>query len=269
MLDLDQFENTLRETGGYTTPRDSLPARRMGRGLRAWWCFYVSGILRILLSGLARRQRGGGAPRAFPEMSFETIKAVERTGASVCVEGAGNLRALEGAPCIYVANHSSLLETFHLPCILSAFGPVTVVAKRSLAKYPLFGKCLRAINPILLDRRNPRRDLHDTLEQGKAHVAAGRSVLLFPQGTRSARFNPAKFNSLGAKLAIGAGVPLVPIACKTDFAMVGRVIKDLGPIDPSRDVRYWIGQPLPPTLPQRELMEKSTGFIGNALSGIY
>lgn len=265
MTGLDQFEGTLRATGCYSTPPEALPARRLKRGLRAWWRFYVSGILRILLSKLADRQRAGYSQRVFSELSFETIRAVERTGAKVLVEGAGNIAALGDAPRVYVANHSSLLETFHLPCILNAFGSITIVAKRSLAGYPLFGRCLRSINPILLDRTNPRRDLHDTLEQGRAHIAGGRSVLLFPQGTRTAEFNPSKFNSLGAKLAIAAGVPLVPIACRTDFAEVGRLIKDLGPIDPSRDVRYSIGEPLPPTLPQRELQEKSASFIAGAL----
>lgn len=265
MASLDAFEDALRH-GGYQTPPAPAGAVPMRRGFRAWWRFYVGGVLRALFSGLASRLRKECTARVFSELSFEIIKAVESTGATITVEGTGNIASLGDAPRVYVANHSSLLETFHLPCILNPFGPITVVAKRSLARYPIFGSCLRAVHPILLDRKNARKDLADTIEQGKAHLASGRSVLLFPQGTRSASFDPRKFNSLGAKLALAAGVPLVPVACKTDFAQPGRFIKDVGPIDPSRPVRYAIGKPLQPTLAQRELQEASASFISGALA---
>jgi len=266
MITLDKFEETLRG-GSYETPAECRPARRMPRGIRAWWRFYVSGVLNILLTDMASKLRKGYNMRLFSELTFRTLQAAEATGAIVKIEGLGNLSELGDAPRVYVANHASLLETFHLPCILNPFGAITIIAKRSLSKYPLFGKCLRAIDPILLDRKNARQDLAETLSQGKRHLASGRSVLLFPQGTRTPTFNPAKFNSLGAKLAISADVPLVPIACKTDFAIPGRLIKDLGPIDPSRDIRYSIGAPVSPTLGQHEMQRLAVEFISQTIAG--
>lgn len=265
MPTLDSFEEALRSSGRYATPPENRRKRPMG-GLRAWWRFYIGGVLRTLLGRAASRLRSGFTQRAFSEMSFAIVRAAEDAGAEVTVEGAFALAAPGAVPCVYVANHSSLLETFQLPGILGTFGPLSIVAKRSLSKYPLFGSCLLAVNPILLDRKSARQDLAETLKQGRELLAAGRSVLLFPQGRRSAFFDPKKFNSLGAKLAISAGVPLVPIACKTDFARPGRILKDFGPIDPTRPIRYAIGAPLSPSLPQHEMQEASTAFISSALS---
>lgn len=266
MITLDKFEEILRE-GSYETPAECRPARRLPRGIRAWWRFYVSGVLHILLTDMASKLRRGYSPRLFSEVTYRTIQAAEATGAVVKIEGLENLSRLGDTPRVYVANHASLLETFHLPCILNPFGAITIIAKRSLSKYPLFGKCLRAIDPILLDRKNARHDLAETLSQGRRHLASGRSVLLFPQGTRTPSFNPAKFNSLGAKLAISAGAPLVPIACKTDFAIPGRLIKDLGPIDPSRDIRYAIGAPASPELGQHVMQRLAVEFISRTIAG--
>lgn len=212
---------------------------------------------------LARRNKF--TPRVFSELSFHLLNAVESTGAEVEIEGAHKIKSLSGKPCVFAANHVSLLETFLLPSITGAFGPVTVVAKRSLAKYPNFGNVIKATQPILLDRNNARKDLHETLTEGKDRLERGISIILFPQGSRSAVFNPRKFNSLATKLAREAGVPLVPIACKTDFAILGKLIKDLGPVDPSKNVKFAIGAPISPTLSQNEMQAECVSFIKEKL----
>ena len=49
-------------------------------------------------------------------------------------------------------------------------------------------------------------------------------------------FKPEEFNSIGVKLAKKAGVPVVPVAIKTDFWGNGRIIKELGPIDNKKTI---------------------------------
>lgn len=63
------------------------------------------------------------------------------------------------------------------------------------------------------------------------------SVLVFPQTTRGLRFDPDKFNTLGIKLARRAKVPVIPVAVKADAWGVGRWVRDIGRIDPSKLVR--------------------------------
>ena len=66
---------------------------------------------------------------------------------------------------------------------------------------------------------------------------------------------------MGTKLAQAAGVPLVPIALQTDFVGLGRWIKDLGPINPSRPVRFAAGPLLAPDVPARSLHQQCLDFM--------
>ena len=58
-------------------------------------------------------------------------------------------------------------------------------------------------------------------------------------------FDPGAFNSLGAKLAARSGVPVVPIALKTDFSGLGPVVKEFGRIDRTRTVHFRFGELVP------------------------
>ncbi len=260
MLTLAEFHETVL-TGSYVSPADHRPARPLKKGLRSWWRFYVSGLARTVAKGVRTVRTGTFSLKLFSELAYDIARGVEATGATVSFEGFDALRPLKGKPFVVVANHMSLIETMVLPAGVFAANDMTVVAKRSLTKYPAFGKILASCHPILLDRKNARKDLADTLEQGAALLKEGVSILLFPQGHRAEVFDPRKFNSLGAKLAARAGVPLVPVACKTDFARPGWPLKDFGPVDPARPVRFACGHPLDPSLPQRDLQEACIAHI--------
>jgi 1-acyl-sn-glycerol-3-phosphate acyltransferase len=58
-------------------------------------------------------------------------------------------------------------------------------------------------------------------------------------------FDVRNFNTLGVKLARKSGVPVVPIALKTDFHGAGRWLKDIGPIFPDRPIYFKFGNPIP------------------------
>ena len=265
MLSLAEFHDTVL-AGNYASPADHLPARPLKKGFRSWWRFYFSGLARAVSKGVRIVRRGNFTLKTFSELAYDMLRAAEATGATVSFEGFDALCPLRGRPFVVVANHMSLIETMLLPAGIFAANDTTVIAKRSLTKYPGFGKILASCRPILLERKNARKDLADTLEQGTALLKAGTSILLFPQGHRAEVFDPRPFNSLGAKLAVRAGVPLVPIACKTDFARPGWLLKDFGPIDPSRPVRFACGPVLDPTRPQREMQEACTAHISAKLA---
>ncbi|HTU03505.1 MAG TPA: lysophospholipid acyltransferase family protein, partial [Candidatus Sulfotelmatobacter sp.] len=102
---------------------------------------------------------------------------------------------------------------------------------------------MRSRDPIVVGRVNPREDLKAVLEGGAERLARGVSIVVFPQTTRTPVFDPAEFNTIGVKLAKRAGVPVVPLALKTDAWGEGRLIKDLGRIDPSKTVHFAFGAP--------------------------
>jgi 1-acyl-sn-glycerol-3-phosphate acyltransferase len=201
---------------------------------------------------------------AWVESSIEVLREMEACGAKVEVSGMDALRAIEG-PAVFVSNHMSTMETLVLPGFIAPIKPVTFVVKRKLTVGPFWGPIMQARDPIIVDRKDPRRDLETVLSEGAKHLGAGRSVVIFPQGTRTELFDRAKFNSLGVKLALRCGVPIVPIALKTDFWGNSPLFRGFGPIRRSRPVHFRFGAALWPRGRGKAEHEAVLGFIESAL----
>lgn len=113
-------------------------------------------------------------------------------------------------PVIFVANHQSQfdipLSTVALEKALPAF-----MAKKSLQELPLIGRCFRLFGNISVDRSN-RRAAMKSLEDAAATIRNGRSVIIFPEGTRQQQFDElGEFKTGAIMLALKAGVPIVPV----------------------------------------------------------
>ena len=251
------FVFSLLENQAYTSPAPRRPA--LFAPLR-----YLAGIFKIAFScGWTARHHHFDNQDAF-NRSYDSVKLVEAIGGTVEIRGLEHLAAPKG-PVVVVANHMSLLETFMIPCILIPFRPVCIVLKKELTEYPGFGRAMKALNHIAVSRDNPRADFRTVMEEGVAFLNNGISVILFPQSTRNATFIPAEFNTLGVKLAAKAGVPVVPVALKTDLHGNGRVCKEFGRIDPSRPVRFRFGPPVDPQKEGRQAHDRVVRFIADQL----
>lgn len=200
---------------------------------------YVSIVLRTHREAL----RGEYDTDAWIKSSLEVFRLIERCGGRFHLMGLNNIRTGEG-PVVFVGNHMSTLETMTLPCIVAPDRDVTFAVKESLIRHPFFGAVMRTRDPIVVGRENSREDLTTVLTKGKELLSNGTSVIIFPQSTRMVKFIPEKFNSLGVKLAAGAGVRVVPFAIKTDYWEIGKLIKDLGKISRSKPIYMSFGEPL-------------------------
>lgn len=127
-------------------------------------------------------------------------------GVRVRVEGIENLPR---GPYVALSKHQSSWETYYLQ---RALRPVSTILKKELLRIPFFGWGLAVVAPIAIDRGNPRAAFRQVMDQGRARLASGMNVLVYPEGTRIAPGQPpVKLNRSGAALAIAAGVPVVPI----------------------------------------------------------
>jgi 1-acyl-sn-glycerol-3-phosphate acyltransferase len=262
-MDWETFQTTLREVGAYRTDPDA-PRSRADRWLGRFDGWFYLRLCGIVFAAYRKAVKGRWKRPEWAASSFDALHLVEGCGGRVSVEGVRHL-AEPGGPAVIAANHMSLLETFVVGCLVMPFGDACTVAKASLLRYPLFGRALRAINPVSVNRENPRQDLQAVLTGGAEALRQGRTVILFPQSTRTPFFDRTAFNSLGVKLAQRAGVPIVPLAVRTDFQGIGRWVRDGGRIDRSRPVRFRFGPPMRVERNAREVHARTLDFISACL----
>ncbi|MBF0342702.1 MAG: 1-acyl-sn-glycerol-3-phosphate acyltransferase [Nitrospirae bacterium] len=175
--------------------------------------------------------------------SRRVFTSLEAVGVRFDISGLDNVSGLNG-PCVFIGNHMSVLETLAMPAIMGNYKDITFVIKEELATYPVFSHLLMSMRPIVVGRKNAREDLATVLTKGSEILAAGRSLFIFPQSSRSIEFDRKTFNSIGIKLAVQANVPVIPVALKTDAWGSGKLIKDFGIIDPAKTVYFAFGQPM-------------------------
>ena len=208
--------------------------------------------------------RGAYDGEMWARSSLEVLRLLEKVGVRFKIDNLNIPYSLDG-PCVYIANHMSTLETFVLPCLLQPAGNTTFVVKESLTRFPVFGPVMRSRDPVAVGRRDPRQDLKTVMEEGQKRLDRGTSIIVFPQTTRSTTFDPDRFNTIGVKLARRAGVPVVPVALKTDAWGKGVLIKDFGPIRPDRTVHICFGDPLTVSGTGKEEHEQIMSFIQGKL----
>ncbi len=215
----------------------------------SWWSrsfpslsFHASWIANVWRSSVqAKRSEYGD--QEWIDSSLEVLRSLERVGVEVEVRGLSHLQQLD-TPCLIVGNHMSSLETTVLPGLVQPLQRISFVVKESLLNYPFFKHVMRSRDPIAVSQTSPRADFKAMLEGGIERLKQGISVVIFPQGQRTTTFNPDEFNTIGIKLAKRAGVPIVPLALKTDAWAAGGYSSDFGRIDPSKKVYFAFGEPI-------------------------
>ena len=176
---------------------------------------------------------------------------------------AGTEHLPEG-PVIFMSNHQS---NFDILSLLAAMPrQIHWIAKKELFEIPVFGPSMRRGGYIPLDRGNGRKALQ-SMDEAAATIHQGKSVVLFPEGTRTPDGNLLPFKRGGFILARKAAVPVIPVT-----------INGSGRINPAGHIRLYSGNihitlhpPLvvPPELRRSEaetwLMEAVRGNIESAL----
>ena len=119
------------------------------------------------------------------------------------------LENMPDRPVIVMAKHQSAWETIALPTL---FPPMSIVIKKELLMIPFFGWGMRMASPIAIDRKAGKEALKQIVAQGKARIAEGFWVLIFPEGTRVKAGEVGRYGIGGAWLATHTNTPVLPVA---------------------------------------------------------
>ncbi len=161
----------------------------------------VLGAASIVSSVIDRR--GYFAHRCARAWSWLILKT---TGVRVTLKGLD--RITPGTTYVFVSNHQSIYDT---PVLFASLPyQLRIIAKESLASFPVLGWHLRRGGHLFVDRRHPDRG--GILRRWRALVSEGLSLLIYAEGTRSADGHVGRFRAGSFLLAIQAGLPIVPLA---------------------------------------------------------
>ena len=258
---LSEFRGALVRTGSYTSGRDVLAPVPRKKG---WWTTvsFTWSLFFVFPYCAVREFFRSLTTDLWALCCFKTVQKAEKFGIRVTADGWENRSGCKG-PVVYLSNHMSTLETIMLPPVLLTYGPFSVFVKASLSRLPALKRAAAHMGLIPLGRKSPREDLMQVFNEGVARIREGRSILIFPQGSRERVFSRRVYSSIGAKLAEKAGVPVIPIAVKTDCEPTrpdGKGwFKDFGTVDPSKDIRLRCGPPITGTA--KEMHQKVFDWI--------
>jgi 1-acyl-sn-glycerol-3-phosphate acyltransferase len=116
---------------------------------------------------------------------------------------------LPEGPVVFVSNHESYAD-IPLFCAVIKDKQFGFVAKRELARLPVFGKWIAEIRSIFIERNDARASLK-AIEEGTELLRRGFSLVVFPEGTRSKGAPMGAFKRGSLRLATKPGVAVVPV----------------------------------------------------------
>ncbi len=167
---------------------------------------------------------------------------------SICGLGYEVRGRVPDPPVIVASKHQSAWDTFIFPILL---GNPAYVLKRELLWIPLLGLCLWRAGHIAVDRKGGGPALRRMLHRARAVAAEGRSIVIYPEGTRTAPGSRRPYHPGVLALYTQLKLPIVPVALNSGLYWGRRsflkrpgriVIEFLEPIQPGTDRRRLLSE---------------------------
>lgn len=182
------------------------------------WFIYFGLYLVFVLPKTKRVEkmlREGKQEEAAPIIE-ETVKTWSRrllrlAGVTSTVDG---LEHIPDEPALFVANHQG---NFDIPLMLCEIGSLkSMVAKKEMQKIPVIRTWMKFFDCIFMDRDDPRQSLQ-CLNQAQKLLQSGKSVMIFPEGTRGKGSPIREFKSGAFRCALKSGAPVVPVVINGSY----------------------------------------------------
>lgn len=186
------------------------------------WFFYFFGSLVAVSPAMLRAKR---CKEAGDEAAVRAIvdryvpmwagTLLRLAGVRVTVRGRENIPA--GRAAVFTPNHQG---NYDIPLMLTVLDrPHALVAKIETRKIPLVRTWMELFDCVFLDRESPRQAMA-AMRQAAGLAQAGKSVIVFPEGTRSKGPEMGEFKAGAFKIACKAGVPIVPVAIEGSYRVM-------------------------------------------------
>lgn len=185
---------------------------------------------------------------------------VAAAGVTYNVEGKENIPDDEAV--LFVANHQSL---FDFPAVLMCLKkPCAFVSKKEAASYPIVNDCMRLMDCVFIDRQNAREAIK-ALDEAAEIIRSGRSMVIFPEGTRTLNGEIGEFKNGAYKIVEKTHCKVIPLLIDGSdraFEETGNItstvirVKVFEPIDTKDMDRKTIKELMTPV---REMLAKELG----------
>ena len=176
-------------------------AAHVAYGLYAWGAVLLIGIPAIVRIALCREQAHAWH---LNHLAASRLIRAWRIPFSAKWEIQGDLPE----PHVIVANHCSYLDSIFVAALLPR--PHVVVAKAELQRIPVFGAYLRSLGIIFVERSAAEKRLLE-VQQMKSAIAAGTSLIIFPEGTFTREAGLRAFHLGAFEIAVACGAPIIPL----------------------------------------------------------
>lgn len=205
------------QRAGWTMLR--FPARRKASlATRARSLGAYCALTATSLGGLAYAVASGKKRRAaelVSAISSDVMLAI--TGVEVETQGEHHLWAHR--PALFLFNHQSTVDGYVLLTLLRR--GFTGIAKKEVAKMPLLGQILRALDFAFIDRGNTGSS-KEAMQPAVDRLRHGMSVVIAPEGTRSLTPRLGQFKKGAFHIAMQAGAPIVPVVIRNTYEVMPR-----------------------------------------------
>lgn len=140
------------------------------------------------------------------QVDLWTSKLLHHIKMDVAVEGLENLPKDEVV--VFASNHQSFLD---IPVLLASIRPICpIMAKKGLDSVPFLSGWMREIGCLFVDRSDARAAMA-VLKEGEESLKGGKSLIIFPEGTRSVSDTVGEFKPGVMRIALKAKVRIVPV----------------------------------------------------------
>lgn len=201
-------------------------------------------------------------PRVVAQRAIRLYAQIIRGGLKLICNIETEVRGRENipqGPHIYAGKHHCMLDIF-IPFIVSP--DPAIVLKRELLLYPFLGWYALKTRMIPIDRSGSSKTLKKMIAAARQRVADGRSIVIFPEGTRTAPYSEPAYQPAGiAALNKALDLPIVPVATNAGLCWPARGTRR----KPGRII-YEILAPIPAGLDRKALMPRLEQAIETASS---